>query len=107
MSEERYVDPNSGLAHQPGGAFSPGNPQAQKEAQEIMESAEKLAQLREEGVAGEPEADSDAYDPGKSTVEDVLKYVEENPDQKAAVLQAEKDGKNRSTLVSQLEAEDE
>jgi hypothetical protein len=43
-----------------------------------------------------------AYDPGDDTVADVQAYVDANPDQRAAVLKAEKAGKNRTTLVDWL-----
>lgn len=55
-------------------------------------------------AAGRALAEGDvAYDPGEDTVDDVKAYVDANPDQGAAVLQAERDGKNRSTLVGWLE----
>ena len=43
------------------------------------------------------------FDPGEHTVADVLAYVAEYPDSRAGVLDAEKAGKNRVTLVEQLE----
>lgn len=46
--------------------------------------------------------DDGAYDPSDHTVDEVKTYVEENPDQREAVLAAEQDGKNRSTLVDAL-----
>ena len=49
-------------------------------------------------------ASTQAYDPGEQTVADVQAHVEQNPDQRAAVLKAERKGKNRSTLVDWLEA---
>jgi hypothetical protein len=52
-------------------------------------------------AGAEPKADG--YDPGAETVADVQAYVEANPDQREAVLAAEKAGKNRSTLVTWLE----
>jgi hypothetical protein len=44
------------------------------------------------------------YDPSDDTIDDVLAYVKKNPNEADRVLAAEKAGKNRSTLVSQLEA---
>lgn len=44
-----------------------------------------------------------AFDPGEHTVDDVLAYVDAHPDQRPAVLAAEQAGKDRTTLVSQLE----
>lgn len=46
-----------------------------------------------------------AYDPADYTVEDVKAYVEDHPDEAAAVLDAERAGSDRSTLVSWLEAQ--
>lgn len=43
------------------------------------------------------------YDPAAHTVSEVLAYVDENPDETQRVLDAEQGGKNRSTLVSELE----
>ena len=45
----------------------------------------------------------EAFDPGDHTVAEVEEYVAANPDQQAAVLKAEKAGKNRTTLVDSLE----
>lgn len=45
----------------------------------------------------------DAYDPSEHGVDEVKAYVAEHPGEKAAILAAEKNGKNRSTLVSALE----
>lgn len=41
--------------------------------------------------------------PGEHTVVEVVKYVEEHPEEREAVLEAEKADKDRSTLVAQLE----
>ena len=43
------------------------------------------------------------FDPGAVTVAEVLAYVEAHPDQTEVVLDRELAGKNRSTLVTQLE----
>ena len=45
----------------------------------------------------------DGFDPADHTVAEVEEYVDANPDQQAAVLDAEKAGKNRTTLVEPLE----
>jgi hypothetical protein len=50
------------------------------------------------------DGEDDGYDPGEDNVDDVLAYVDENPDEADRVLAAEKAGKNRTTVVSQLEA---
>lgn len=54
------------------------------------------------GEASDSE-ESEAFDPADHNVDDVVKYVEANPDQRDAVVEAEKSGKNRSTLLTQLE----
>jgi len=60
-------------------------------------------------TSGETDDDNDdsrggGYDPTDNTVDDVLTYVDSHPDEADRVLAAEKAGKNRTTLVSQLEA---
>ena len=44
------------------------------------------------------------FDPYDYTVAEVIAWVDENPDEAQAVLDAEQQGKNRSTLVAHLEA---
>jgi hypothetical protein len=46
-----------------------------------------------------------AFDPGDNTVAAVQDYGDDNPDQRDAVLEAEKAGKNRTTLIDWLEAQ--
>lgn len=60
----------------------------------------------EEGPEGEVGADggdegasAEGFNPSDHTVAEVLAYIAENPDQKDAVIAAEKDGKNRTTVV--------
>jgi hypothetical protein len=43
------------------------------------------------------------FDPKDFTIAEVLDYVDANPDELADVLLLELDGKNRSTLIAQLE----
>lgn len=50
------------------------------------------------------DAAAGTYDPAAHTVAEVVAYVETNPDQLQAVYAAEQAGKNRSTLLSALEA---
>lgn len=63
-----------------------------------------------EGVAVIEDADAvatpkaEGYDPADYTVEDVKAYVEDNPDERDAVLEAERGGKDRVTLVEWLES---
>jgi hypothetical protein len=42
---------------------------------------------------------SASFDPGEHTVADVEAYIAKHPDQRDAVLEAEKSGKARATLV--------
>lgn len=44
-----------------------------------------------------------AFDPAAHTVTEVIGYVEDNPDQREAVLELEREGKDRVTLVTHLE----
>ena len=44
-----------------------------------------------------------AYDPDDHTVNEVLDYVDDHPDEVDAVLAAERAGKNRTTLIMHLE----
>lgn len=46
---------------------------------------------------------ADDFNPSEHNIDDVNAYLEENPSQLQAVLDAEKSGKNRPTLVSSLE----
>lgn len=48
----------------------------------------------------EPETE---FDPSEHNIDDVNAYLEENPNDLQRVLDAEKAGKNRSSLVSALE----
>jgi len=50
-----------------------------------------------------PVRDADAFDPGEHTVADVEAYLAEHPDERDAVLAAERDGKNRVSLVGDTE----
>ncbi len=45
-----------------------------------------------------------AFDPAAHTVTEVIGYVEDNPDQRDAVLELERQGKDRVTLISHLES---
>lgn len=44
------------------------------------------------------------YDPGDHTVDEVAEYASQHPDEVDAILAAEREGKDRSTLTSQLES---
>lgn len=146
--DEKYsVDPNSGLAPQPGGLGVPGgeNKDLLVDENDKIVSVEgndvtsKSAgeQLEQTGNTGDPQAigedpaktgtgeeapreatgtpegtatgtddgqdSGEAYDPSKHPVSEVKAYVAEHPDEKDAILAAEKGGQNRPTLVSALE----
>jgi hypothetical protein len=59
----------------------------------------------DETAAAEPTFPYDPnYDPSQHTVNDVVGYVIDNPNELEAVLSAEQAGRNRSTLVSHLES---
>lgn len=74
-------------------------------------SAEERTRLLDEGYLVErevdeaPAADDDSgSNAGDQTVAGVLEAVGNDPEKAAAALEAEKAGKNRSSLVSKLEA---
>lgn len=50
--------------------------------------------------SGDEGAPAEGFNPSDHTVAEVLAYIAENPDQKDAVIAAEKAGKNRTTVVS-------
>jgi len=56
---------------------------------------------------GEPPPEGDTFDPGEHTVADVEAYLDEHPDEIDRVLQAERDGKNRTTLLNLYSDDDE
>jgi hypothetical protein len=45
-----------------------------------------------------------AFDPAAHTVTEVIGYVEDNPDQRDAILELEEQGKARVTLINHLES---
>jgi hypothetical protein len=71
-----------------------------EEARKQADEANKKAQERKT-VGGSD--DSDGFDPSEHTVDEVIDYVNEHPDQKDAVAEAEEAGKGRVTVLSQLE----
>ena len=59
-----------------------------------------------EGEGEEPppeDEEGDFFDPADYTVPEVVEYAETYPDQLEDIITAERAGKNRSTLISQLE----
>jgi hypothetical protein len=64
------------------------------------EEAVNAAALEHQAVDLENAAEEGgSYDPSQYSVEDVNAYLAENPDQKDAVVAAEKDGKNRKGIT--------
>jgi hypothetical protein len=57
-----------------------------------------------EGEVPEAPAEGEEFDPSGYTIDQVLAYVDANPDEVDSVLAAEEAGKARSTLITQLEA---
>lgn len=110
MSDQEYVDPNSGRSMQPGAAFPGMQPGGVVPGDDTpMKATEPADEPKVTGDDGSdvPDGGDDNYDPSEHTVDEVQAYVADNPDQKDAVLKAEKAGKNRTTLVSALESPDE
>ena len=74
--------------------------------------AQQAAQAPQEGQFPEGQSPADqaaamkegVFDPGDHTVDDVVEYATAHPDEVDEIYEAETAGKNRSTLVSQLEA---
>jgi hypothetical protein len=58
------------------------------------------------GMGDGDEGDDGLYDPGKHTVDEVKEHVlTADEDEVARVIEAEKSGKNRTTLIEALESE--
>ncbi len=87
-SEKPYVDPNSGAAPQPGGFTAA--PVARDESADSGTTEESTEE-------SEPQGEYSELLSGK--VEDVQKHIDKNPDQKDAIVAAEKDGQNRKGIV--------
>lgn len=49
----------------------------------------------------------DEFEPGKHSVAEVLEYLDAHPDETDAVIAAERDGKNRPTIVRLSEGDDD
>lgn len=69
---------------------------AYRDAAKPREEAKAVALVAEQATV-------DAYDPAIHTVDEVLGYVDEEPSRAPVVLAAEKEGKNRASVVSVLE----
>lgn len=55
------------------------------------------------GIRAGSEAATEVFDPAQHTVHDVLDYLDANPDQTERVADAERHGRNRSTLLGHIE----
>ena len=148
MTDQPYIDPNSGAAQQPGGLGVPT--QEVPEVEEVVEpdvstqtqddpagqdavnpdpevsSQEELSERTGEAVTGEgevlvtpeqaaasddptfpvegssdeePVEESDTFDPSGHNVDEVLAYIAENPEEKDAILEAERAGRKRKTIL--------
>ena len=49
---------------------------------------------------GEPPPEGDTFDPGEHTVDEVLQYLEDNPDEVDTVLDLESEGKARKGVLA-------
>lgn len=47
---------------------------------------------------------SDGFDPSAHTIDEVLSHLDDHPDEAGTVLAAERTGKDRTTLVAELES---
>lgn len=148
MTDQPYIDPNSGAAQQPGGLGIPSqevreveeavepdvstqiqddpagqdavDPDPEAEPQE--ELSERTGEMAtgegetlvtpeqaaasddptfpaEESSDEEPVEESDAFDPSEHNVDEVLAYIAENPEEKDAILEAERAGRKRKTIL--------
>lgn len=74
----------------------------EEEASDAKALETEAVNLNEESSEEGDTSEDGAYDPSQHSVDEVLAYVEENPDQKDAVLQAEESGKNRKGVTTAL-----
>jgi hypothetical protein len=65
---------------------------------------ERCKQLAKEGMLAKVDTPTDSSSGSSDKVDDILADVGEDPEKAAAALETEKAGKNRTTLVSKLEA---
>lgn len=55
-----------------------------------------------EPAPAEPESAPEAYDPGAHTVDEVLAYAADHPDEVAAIITAEENGRNRVGILDKI-----
>jgi hypothetical protein len=106
---EAQAQPESDAGSDPGqGDDSAPLPDGDGEPAEGSDAPEGDADTGEAGDdaadAGEGDAEAAAFDPADHTINEVLAYLEDHPDDLEAVIAAEGQGKARSTLLAQLEA---
>ena len=105
-----YIDPNSGAAPQPGAVFRGSDPEPEL-VEEVLEEVEDESEenedensdLNEEAEGESEEEDEDDeqsdFDPSDHGIPEVLAYLEENPDDRDAVLALERAGKARKGIL--------
>jgi hypothetical protein len=71
---------------------------------EEMTMMEAPAEAPAEAASAPVEQPDAGFDPAAHTVTEVISYVEDNPDQRDAILLLEEQGKNRVTLIDHLES---
>lgn len=111
-STERYIDPNSGAAPQPGGFVAgsiPEQAQAKESATDAgQDGADPTEEATPRAVETEPETEPETEDEGEGEdysellsqgVDKVNEYIEQNPDERDAVIEAERAGKNRKGIT--------
>lgn len=111
-------NPSAGAVTVPqveGSDDSEGSEENDSEETEDESGSAETGETGEPGAEGEADDDASvehqavdprdpdvgAYDPSKYGVEEVNAYLAENPDQKDAVLAAEKKGKNRKSITGE------
>jgi hypothetical protein len=103
---EAQASPESDAGNHEGGEPAP-LPDGDGEPAEGSDAPEGDADTGEAGDdaadAGEGDAEAEAFDPADHTVAEVLEHLEANPDDFEAVYAAESAGKQRSTLLAQLD----
>jgi hypothetical protein len=72
---------------------------------ETPSTASEDASGENTGESGDSEIVDQGYDPSEHTVEDVLDYCADNEDQIPFIIDRERSGRNRKTLIAALEGE--
>lgn len=77
--------------------------QVREEQLEVLEAAEAAREKPADNVPDEEREDDLDFDPADHNADKVVEHVEKNPEQRDAVLEAERQGKNRKTVVEALQ----